>query len=318
MGIVQKFTTANPCYTSSRSIKPQGMMLHSVGCPQPDPNVFWEQWNDASAQVGVHYVVGADVCYQCLPDTKRAWHAGSPANDMYISCEMTEPATIKYTGGSSFKDNNPTASKAHVLATYNNAVELFAQRCKEYGFDPMTQILSHAEGYKRGVATNHGDPDHLFRVYGLSMDGFRRDVKARMGGSSSGSQSITPSAPTNTSVKYRVRKSWSDAKSQVGAYNNLDNAKRECDKHSGYSVYDVNGKDIYGSQATSSNSSQPTNYLVKVTVSALNIRPTPSTSQKEVGVIRDKGVYTIVEESNGWGKLKSGKGWIYLEHTQRL
>jgi hypothetical protein len=45
---------------------------------------------------------------------------------------------------------------------------------------------------------------------------------------------------------YRVRKSWDDAKSQVGAYRILDNAKAECDKHPGYSVYDEAGKAVYG------------------------------------------------------------------------
>ncbi|MBZ4669402.1 MAG: cell wall hydrolase/autolysin [Defluviitaleaceae bacterium] len=45
---------------------------------------------------------------------------------------------------------------------------------------------------------------------------------------------------------YRVRKSWSDAKSQVGAYRVLDNAKAECDKHPGYSVYDEEGNAVYG------------------------------------------------------------------------
>ena len=30
------------------------------------------------------------------------------------------------------------------------------------------------------------------------------------------------------------------------------------------------------------------------------------------------GAYTIVEERNGWGKLKSGIGWIYLLYTQEV
>ena len=44
---------------------------------------------------------------------------------------------------------------------------------------------------------------------------------------------------------YRVRKTWNDSKSQVGAYKSLDNAKAECNKHSGYSVYAENGKVLY-------------------------------------------------------------------------
>lgn len=64
-------------------------------------------------------------------------------------------------------------------------------------------------------------------------------------------------------------------------------------------------------------------YLVKITASALNIRKQPTTSSVVTGTIRDKGVYTIVEEANGtgasrWGKLKSGAGWISLDYTKRI
>lgn len=64
-------------------------------------------------------------------------------------------------------------------------------------------------------------------------------------------------------------------------------------------------------------------YTVKVTASALNIRKGPGTNYGTNGAIRDKGVYTIVEESTGtgatkWGKLKSGAGWISLDYTKKL
>ena len=44
---------------------------------------------------------------------------------------------------------------------------------------------------------------------------------------------------------YRVRKSWDDAKSQLGAYTVLANAKAMADKHPGYEVYDWNGRQVY-------------------------------------------------------------------------
>lgn len=63
-------------------------------------------------------------------------------------------------------------------------------------------------------------------------------------------------------------------------------------------------------------------YLVKITASELNIRSTPDATNNRtdniVGTIKDQGVYTIVDEQNGWGKLKSGVGWISLEYTQKL
>lgn len=53
-----------------------------------------------------------------------------------------------------------------------------------------------------------------------------------------------PSKPT-TSTLYRVRKTWSDAKSQIGAFKDLDNAKKLCDKNKGYKVYSPNGTQVY-------------------------------------------------------------------------
>ena len=59
-------------------------------------------------------------------------------------------------------------------------------------------------------------------------------------------------------------------------------------------------------------------YTVKVTASALNIRRGPGVSYKVAGTIRDQGVYTIIEERNGWGYLKSKAGWISLKYTKRI
>lgn len=64
-------------------------------------------------------------------------------------------------------------------------------------------------------------------------------------------------------------------------------------------------------------------YRVRVTASALNIRAGAGTNYKKVGCIKDKGIYTIVAESNGkgaskWGKLKSGAGWISLDYCKKV
>lgn len=59
-------------------------------------------------------------------------------------------------------------------------------------------------------------------------------------------------------------------------------------------------------------------FLVRVTTTALNIRSGAGTSYPVVGTIRDQGVYTIVQTSGNWGKLKSGAGWICLDYTTRV
>lgn len=59
-------------------------------------------------------------------------------------------------------------------------------------------------------------------------------------------------------------------------------------------------------------------YLVKVTADTLNVRKGPGVGYKINTVVKKNEVYTIVEEQNGWGKLKSGAGWISLKYTKRV
>ena len=59
-------------------------------------------------------------------------------------------------------------------------------------------------------------------------------------------------------------------------------------------------------------------YKVKVIADALNYRKGPGVNYDVKGTITDRGIYTIVEERNGWGKLKSGAGWINLKYTKKL
>ena len=48
MKLVQSIMTKNPCYTAGRKITVKGLMLHSVGCPQPNASVFIKNWNTPS------------------------------------------------------------------------------------------------------------------------------------------------------------------------------------------------------------------------------------------------------------------------------
>lgn len=189
------YQTKNGAYTSGRTISVQGGMLHSYGCPQPDPNVLSKRWNSLSASACVHAHIGKDEVIVTLPCEEqkgkafRGWHAGKgskgSANNTHISAEMTEPATIKYIGGSKWIElGDGSNTKAHVLATYKNAVEIFAEWCTLHGLDPLANgvILSHSEAHARGIASNHGDVEHIWRLFGLTMTQFRQDVKAAMGG----------------------------------------------------------------------------------------------------------------------------------------
>lgn len=59
-------------------------------------------------------------------------------------------------------------------------------------------------------------------------------------------------------------------------------------------------------------------YKVRITTSVLNVRTGAGTSYAVATTVKKNQVYTIVEESNGWGKLKSGAGWISLKYTKKV
>lgn len=194
MNITKRIATHNPCYRAGKTITPKGLMLHSVGCPQPDASVFAGNWDKPSAQVCVHAVLQADgTVYQLLPWHWRAWHCGGSGNNTHIAVEMAEPSQIKYSGGATFVCTDVAAAREQVKGCYYTAVELFAHLCRLYKLNPLTQICSHAEGYRKGIASNHGDPEHLWRQLGLpfTMDGFRQDVQNKMNGTK----------PTNSTIE---------------------------------------------------------------------------------------------------------------------
>lgn len=178
MTIIKVIAEKNKCYQAGGVLHPQGIMLHSVGCAQPSAAVFarsFNQYQPGGQSVCVHAVAQADgTVYQLLPWEMRGWHCGGSANSTHIGVEMTEPST------------GMTRSEAaeQVAGTYHTAVELFAALCKQYGLDPAQDgvIIGHAEGHRRGVASNHADPELLWRTYdmGYTMDGFRADVAAEM------------------------------------------------------------------------------------------------------------------------------------------
>ena len=320
MKLVQSIMTKNPCYTAGRKITVKGLMLHSVGCPQPNASVFIKNWNTPSYGTAcVHsFIDGNDgTVYQTLPWNHRGWHCASgpkgSGNNTHIGVEMCEPASIRYTGGSSFTCSNLSAARTSVKKTYEAAVELFAYLCKLYGLNPTADgvIISHREGHARGIASNHGDPEHLWNGLGMgyTMNTFRKDVKEKMQGGTV--------KPDETKEMYRVRKSWEDAVSQKGAFHELENAKKCADANKGYAVFNTSGKQVYPKTDFSP-------YLVEVTATDLNIRKGPGTNYGKTGKFTGKGVFTITEEragtgsNRGWGKLKSGAGWISLDYVKRL
>ena len=219
MKIINSLLTKNPCYKQGVTMVVKGLVLHSVGCSQPNASVFVNAWNNPSYdRACVHAFIdgnSGDV-YQCLPWNYKGWHVGGSANNTHIGVEMCEAATISYSSGGNWTDKNPVNTKATVMRTYASAVELFAQLCKTYNLNPLQDgvIISHAEAYKRGLGSNHGDPEHVWNKFGLTMNQFRNDVANAMKGISTPTTPTEPSA-TDKTVLYKV---------QVGAFTVKANA----------------------------------------------------------------------------------------------
>lgn len=280
MKLVKSIMTKNPCYSGGRKLANgvQGLMLHSVGCPQPKAKVFIDNWNKPTYKIAcVHAFIDANdgTIYQTLPWDWRGWHCGSGSkgsgNNTHIGVEMCEPSCIKYTKGSEIECSDMKKAKAYVERTYKAAVELFAYLCEKYDLNPTKPgvIISHHEGYEMRIATGHGDPEHLWSQLktGYTMDKFRKDVKAAMN-----KDKVTSSTTTTKSDK------------------KTETTEKKSNKY------------------------PSTPFKVKVLIDDLTIRSTPN--GKSTGKYTGKGTFTISSVKDDWGKLKSGLGWIYLGNTK--
>ena len=256
MNLNKLILTENACYKAGRKITVKGIMVHSTGANNPwlkryvgpddgklgknQYNNHWNTYHPGGREVCVHGFIGklADgtvATYQCLPWDHRGWHAGGSANNTHIGFEICE---------------DDLTDGAYFAKVYKEAVELCAYLCKQYGLTEKN-IICHSEGYKQGVASNHGDVMHWFPKHGKSMDTFRAEVKALLttdAKEDNPAQEETPAVtyPEKlTSGYYRVRKTWKDSKSQVGAYRVLKNAKKAADKNPGTYVFSNDGVAIY-------------------------------------------------------------------------
>lgn len=263
-------------------------------------------------EASCNYGIGKDgKVALCVEEKNRSWCSSSAENDQRaVTIECASDSTAPY---------------AFNTAVYNALIELCVDICKRNGKNKLlwlgdkTKTLNYAPKSGEMVLTVHrwfankscpGD-----WMYSRMGDLATTVTKRLSGVSGGGSTTTTPTGKT----LYRVRKSWSDAKSQIGAFSVLANAKSLVDKNPGYKVFDESGKVVYEKGSTST-AFKP--YTVRVTATDLYIRKGAGTNYSANGFIRP-GVYTIVAESSGqgatkWGKLKSGAGWISLDYAKKL
>ncbi|MCI8628566.1 MAG: N-acetylmuramoyl-L-alanine amidase [Firmicutes bacterium] len=163
--------------------KIDGIMLHSTGSNnpylkryvQPDDGKLgknkngnhWNQKKPDGRSVCVHAFIGKlengnIATYQTLPFNMVAWHCGGVGNKHYISVELCE---------------DDLSNKQYFENIYTEAIKFAVDICRLYQINPRSGIICHAEGYQRGIATNHSDVLHWFSNFGKTMNDFRNDVK---------------------------------------------------------------------------------------------------------------------------------------------
>ena len=264
-----------------------------------------------SRQASCNYGIGADGRVGMYVEEKnRSWCSSSSANDQRaVTIECASDTTEPY----AFKD-----------VVYQKLITLCVDICKRNGKSKLLWLgdkdktLAYSPKSNEMVLTVHrwfANKSCPGNWMYSRMDDLAEKVTAQLGGSSGGTASTS-------GQMYRVRRTWADAKSQKGAFTALDNAKKCADANPGYSVFDKDGAKIYTSNTTSQASDVP--FTVKVSITDLNIRKGPGTNYDKTGKFTGKGVFTIVEVQSGqgstagWGRLKSGAGWISLDYGAKI
>lgn len=167
----------------------------------------------------VHYYVD-DVCaWQNLPHDIHGWHAADGNGDGNMKTIAIE-CIMDGSGSERSKKSE------------DNAARLAAGILKELGFG-IDQLYTHQHWYSKKYC-----PAYILPHW----EEFRRKVQSYLGG-------VTENKPTEM---YRIRKTWDDAKSQIGAYTNLNGAKEAWKE--GYVIYNSKGEAVYPVASASSES----------------------------------------------------------------
>lgn len=182
--------------------------------------------------VRVHYYVDNVCAWQNLPLTLSGWHAADGNGNgnrrtIAIECIMSSA----YNSTDKKSEENAARLVAALLKKYNLSIDhLYTHTHWLNVRDGKTGSVDYLNTAKNPYKTC---PLYILPHWSV----FKAKVQSYMNSSTS--------ASTNTSAKqrYRVRKSWTDAKSQIGAFASFENAKKAC--KSGYSVFDSNGNVVY-------------------------------------------------------------------------
>lgn len=182
--------------------------------------------------VRVHYYVDNTCAWQNLSMNLSGWHAADGSGNgnrrtIAIECIMSSA----YNSKDKKSEDNCAKLSAALLKKYNLGIDHLYTH---------THWLNIRDG-KTGSVDYLNTAKNPYKTCPLYIlphwSAFKAKVQSYMNSGTSVS-----TTPTTTQL-YRVRKSWTDAKSQIGAFSSLKNAKKAC--KSGYAVFDSSGKQVY-------------------------------------------------------------------------
>lgn len=302
------FTQLSPNHSGQRTHTIDRITPHCV-VGQCSVETLGRIFLPTSRQASCNYGIGVDGRVGMYVEEKnRSWCSSSNANDQRaVTIECASDATAPY----AFKD-----------VVYQKLITLCIDICKRNGKKKLLWLgdkdktLNYSPAADEMVLTVH----RWFANKSCPGDW----MYARMGDLASKVTAALGGTTTTQKQLYRVRKTWSDSKSQKGAYKILANAKACADKNPGYSVFDADGNTVYTSGTGTPSITGDTAFKVRVSIPDLNIRSGPGTNYTTTGRFTGAGIFTITEvqsgqgSDTGWGKLKSGAGWISLDYAKRV
>ena len=181
--------------------------------------------------VRVHYYVDNTCAWQNLPHSLSGWHAADGSgngNRRTIAIECIMSSAYNVTDKKS--EDNCARLAAALLKKYNLSIDHLYTH---------THWLNVRDG-KSGSVDYLNTARNSYKMCPAYIlphwAEFKKKVESYLNSGSA-------SSPSTEKQLYRVRKSWSDVKSQIGAFSSLENAKKVC--KAGYAVFDSNGKQVY-------------------------------------------------------------------------
>lgn len=186
MQIVESYLDRTPIYKKQELFQPKGIILYTVGCPQPSAKVLIHNWNQEKFEgFCPHALIDARSgnCFTLLPWNVKGSHTKNEIDDECIGVVMCEPSAIKYTKKDNFKIFNQASATDAMRKTLDSAVDMCALLCAAYSIAPETGIFSLKERPgKINTLSRFKDPEHFWVGLNsnLTMDAFRGLVKEKM------------------------------------------------------------------------------------------------------------------------------------------